>query len=290
MCRSAGDACNVCNPGAEETEQPAEAAGRDIPAAKEEMLTTSGMSAGAVAAATDEERRAARRADHQARLADVRAHHHARLAARKQRLPLLAARLWKLWRDVGGASRPAPTRVHLRATAAVEKQLEKAEVLLQLTGDCLAPSEAYLMKAEVHLRSAKEHLEAAEAELEPAEAPQVSTDVAVVGVLNEREPVRRPPKGKAWSLQKRAWCLPGEARGQPERHRRPQERGVDGRPDLLLKGKAAPRESCGQHATTWFRREGPKGHGLEPSEAVLVPTSGGRRPARTPPASTGTAV
>jgi hypothetical protein len=41
------------------------------------------------------------------------------------------ARLQELWQDVGGARRPAPTKVHLRATAAVDKQLEKAETLLR---------------------------------------------------------------------------------------------------------------------------------------------------------------
>jgi hypothetical protein len=81
----------------EEAAQPAEAVGRDVPAVREEKLTTSGMSAGAVADATDEERRAALRADHQARLAEVRARHHAQLAAMKQHLPSLAARLRKLW-------------------------------------------------------------------------------------------------------------------------------------------------------------------------------------------------
>jgi hypothetical protein len=85
------------------------------------------------------------------------------LAAIKQRLPSLVARLDELWQDVGGARRPAPTKVHLRATAAVEKHLEKAEVLLRLTEYCLVPTEVYLMKAEVHLRSAEAHLEATKA-------------------------------------------------------------------------------------------------------------------------------
>jgi hypothetical protein len=93
-----------------------------------------------------------------------------------------------------------------------EKQLEKAEVLLRLTKGCLVPSEAYLMEAEVHLRSAKELLEAVETRLAPKKAPPVSTEEAVVGTLDPGESVRGPQKGKAWSLQKWAWCLPGEAR------------------------------------------------------------------------------
>jgi hypothetical protein len=75
----------------------------------------------------------------------------------------------------------------------------------------------------------------------------MSTDEAVVGALDAGEPVRGPPKGKAWSLQKRAWCLPGEARGQPERHWRPQERGVDGRQGVqtgsTTDGKGSPQEA-----------------------------------------------
>jgi hypothetical protein len=116
----------------EETAQSAEAAetaapsqtGRDVPAAKEEKLTRSGLLAGAAPAATDEERRAARKAAHQAWLADVRAHCQAQLSAMKQCLPSFAARLWEMWQCVGGTRRPAPTKVHLATTAAVEKQLE----------------------------------------------------------------------------------------------------------------------------------------------------------------------
>jgi hypothetical protein len=145
------------------------------------------MSAGAAAAATDEEGRAARKAAYLALLADARARYHARLAAIKQRLPALAARLRELWQDVGGARGPVPTKVHLRATVTVEKQLEKAEVLLRLMEDCLVPTEKHLMQAEVHLRSAKEHLEAAEAQLAPEDAPLMSTVKAVAGALHAGE-------------------------------------------------------------------------------------------------------
>ncbi len=72
-------------------------ASRGAPAAGEEMLPTSGMSAGATAVATDEEKTAALKAAHQARLADVRGRHRTQLAAMKQRLPALEARLQELW-------------------------------------------------------------------------------------------------------------------------------------------------------------------------------------------------
>jgi hypothetical protein len=139
------------------------------------MLLTSGMSP----VATDEERRAALKAAHQARLAGVRARHHAQLAAMMQRLSSLEARLRELWQDVGGARRPAPTKVHLRATAAVDERLEKAETLLRFTEVYLESVEEYLMKAEVYLRSARECLEATKTQLAPAEAPPMSTVRAV---------------------------------------------------------------------------------------------------------------
>jgi hypothetical protein len=154
---------------------------RGVPAAGEEMLPTSRITAGAAAVATDEERRAARKAAYQAQLDDVKARHHAQLAAMKQRLPSLEARLQELWQDVGDARRPAPTKVHLRATAAVDKQSEKAETLLRFTERHLEPTEENLTEAEGYLRSAKVHLEAAEAQLAPAEAPTMSTVKAVAG-------------------------------------------------------------------------------------------------------------
>jgi hypothetical protein len=258
----------------EKVAQPAEAVqtatpsqmSRDVPAAKKEKPTTAGVSAGAAATATDEEGRTARKAAYLALLADMRARHHARLAAMKQRLPFLAARLRRLWQDVGYVRRPAPAKGHLRVTVTVEKQLEQAEALLRLTEDYLVPMEENLMQAEAHLRLAREHLEAAETQLAPAEAPSMSTVKTVAGVLHagepveghrgqggrrgvqagpaadgkggpqefvwmvhhDRVPVRGPPKGKVWSLQKRAWCPLGELRGCRRRHRRPQKRGVGG--------------------------------------------------------------
>jgi hypothetical protein len=223
----------------EETAQSAEAAetavpsqtGRDVPLGEEEKLMTSGMSAGAVAAPTDEERRAAWKANHQARLAGKRAIHEAQLDAMKQRLTSLEARLQELWQDLGGARRPAPTKVHLRATPAVEKQLEKAEMLLLFTERHLEPTEWSLTEAEGYLRSAKEHLEAAEAQLAPAGAPPMSIDNAVVGALHAGE--------------------------RAEGHwRKGGRRGVQAA--LLLTGKAAPRKSYGRRATTRFRWEGPQ--------------------------------
>ncbi len=121
----------------------------------------------------------------------------------KQRLSSLEARLQELWQDVGGARRPAPTKVHLRATAAVDERLEKAETLLRCMEGYLEPVEEYLMKAEVYLRSAGEHLEAAEAQLAPAEAPPTSTVKAVAGTPHS-----------------------GEAGGRRGHHQRPQERGA----------------------------------------------------------------
>jgi hypothetical protein len=258
----------------EKVAQPAEAAetakpsqmSRDIPAAKEEKPTTVRVSAGAAATETDEEGRAARKAAYLALLADTRARHHARLAAMKQRLRFLAARLRRLWQDVGSARRLAPAKGHLRVTATVEKQLEKAEVLLRLTKDYLVPTEEYLIQAEAHLRLAREHLEAAETQLAPAEAPSMSTVKTVAGVLHAGEPVeghrrqggrqgvqagpaadgkggpqevvrtmrhdqvpvRGPLKGKVLSLQKQAWCPPGELGERQRRHRHPQKRGVGG--------------------------------------------------------------
>ncbi|MFN9959154.1 MAG: hypothetical protein ACK55I_39180, partial [bacterium] len=78
---------------------------RDVPAAKKEERIVGGVSANAVATATDEERRAALKVAHLARLADEEASRHAQLTDMKQRLPSLAARLRKLWQDVGCARR-----------------------------------------------------------------------------------------------------------------------------------------------------------------------------------------
>ena len=67
-----------------------------MPAAKEEKLIVGGVSANAVATVTDEERRAALKAAHLARIADEKASRHAQLTDMKQRLPSLAARLRRL--------------------------------------------------------------------------------------------------------------------------------------------------------------------------------------------------
>jgi hypothetical protein len=167
---------------------------------QEEMLPTSGMSVGAAIGAIDEDRRAALKAAYQGRLADVRARHHAQLAAMKQRLLSLEVRLQELWHYVGGARRrPAPTKVHLRATAAVDKQVEKSKTLLRFVERHLVPTEGNLAEAEGYLRSAKAHLEAAEAQLAPAEAPSMSTVKAVAGAPHS-----------------------GEAGGRRGHHRRPQ--------------------------------------------------------------------
>jgi hypothetical protein len=125
--------------------------GQDVLVAKEEKLIVGGVSANAVATATDEERRAARKAVCLALIADKEDSHHARLAAMKQRLQSLTARLRRLWQDVGCTRKSASTKVHLRATAAVEEQLEKAEMLLQFTEKNLKPEEWHLMEAEVYL-------------------------------------------------------------------------------------------------------------------------------------------
>jgi hypothetical protein len=178
-------------------------AGRGAPAAGEEMLPTSGMSAGATAVATEEERRVSLKAAYQARLAGVRGRHNAQLAAMKRWLPSLEAQLQELWRDVGGARRSAPAKVHLRATAAVDKQLEKTETLLRSAEHHLVLTEGNLTEAEGYLRSAREHLEAAEAQLAPAEAPPMSTVKAVAGTPHS-----------------------GEAGGRRGHHQRPQERGA----------------------------------------------------------------
>jgi len=164
----------------EETTQSAEAAetatpsqtGRDEPAAKEEKLTTPGMLAGAVAAATDEERRASRKADHQARLAG-KSHPSGTIGCHEAASAV-----------IGSTAKEAVAR----RGRCPKKQLEKSEVLLRLSEDCLVPTEVYLMKAELHLRSAKEHLEAAEAQLAPIEASLLSTDKAIVGAPNTGEP------------------------------------------------------------------------------------------------------
>jgi hypothetical protein len=92
----------------------------------------------------------------------------------KQRLLLVTTRMLELWRCVRCARRPAPTEVHLAATGkvvAVEKQLEKAEVLLRLK-----EWQRVVVPTEVHLQFTKAHLEAAEAQLTPAETPLVSTE------------------------------------------------------------------------------------------------------------------
>jgi hypothetical protein len=150
----------------------------------EEMLPTSGMSAGATAVATDEERRAVLKA---AQLAGMRARHYAQLAAMKQQLPSLEAQLQEMWQDMRGARRSAPTKVHLRATAAVDEQLEKAETLLRSAERHLVPTEGSLTEAEGYHRSARAHLEAAEAQLTAAEAPPMSTVKAVAGALHSGE-------------------------------------------------------------------------------------------------------
>jgi len=70
-----------------------------------ERLATGGVSAEAAATMTDKERRAALKAAYLARIADVEARRHAQLTDMKRRLPSLAARLRKLWQDVGCAKR-----------------------------------------------------------------------------------------------------------------------------------------------------------------------------------------
>jgi hypothetical protein len=249
----------------EEVAQPAKVAetakpfqtGPDVPAAKEKKLTAPRMLAGAAAATTDEEGRVAWKAAYLALLADTRARHHARLAAMKQLLPSLAAWVRKLWQDVGGARRPVPTEVHLRPTATVGKQLEKAEVLLGLMEGCLVPTEKHLMEAEVHLRSAKEPLKAAEAQVVPEEAPQMSTVKAVVGAPQAGESAEGH-----WRQSGRRGVQTGSA--------------VD--------GKNGPQEVV---QTACHNRVSPQGQCLEPLEVSMVPARGTRRPAKTPPASAG---
>jgi hypothetical protein len=240
--------------------------GRDVPAAKEEKLVVGGVSANVVVTATDEERRAARKATYLAGIADAKARRQARLTDMKQRLPSLAARLRRLWQDVRCTRKSASTKVHLRASAAVEEQLEKAEMLLQFTEKNLKPLEWHLMEAEVYLKSAREHLEVIETRMAPARAPPRSPAKAVVGFLRAGEPVkehhgqggrrgaragptagggdeprgderavrqdqvptRGPPRGMVWSLRKRAWCPPGELGGRRGRHRRRHERDAGG--------------------------------------------------------------
>jgi hypothetical protein len=166
----------------------------------------------------------------------------------------------------GCTRRSAPTRVHLKATATVEKQLEKAETLLRLTEDNLEPVEERLMEAEVYLRAAREHLEVVETRMAPARAPPRSSVKTVVGFLRAGEPIeehhgqggrrgtragpaadregdhrgvegtvrqdqvsaRGPPRGMVWSLRKRAWCPPVELGGRRRRHQRQQEREAGG--------------------------------------------------------------
>ncbi len=245
----------------EEAAQAAEAAGtatpsqtgRDVPAEEEEKLTVGGVSASTAATTADEERRAARKVAYLTLVADAKARRRARLTDMKQRLPSLAAQLRKLWQDVGCARKSASTKVHLRATATVDDQLKKAEMLLRLMEANLEPVEEHLMKAEAYLRSARELLEVIEARMAPAEAPPGSPVKAVVGFLRAGEPIeehhgqggrqgaradptasrggdprgderavrqdrvptRRPPRGMVWSLRKRAWCPPGELGGRP---------------------------------------------------------------------------
>ena len=116
----------------------------------------------------------------------------------KQRLLSLEERLQELWQDVGGARRPAPTKVHLRATAAVDKQLEKekAKTLLQFVERHLVPTKGNLTEAEGYLRSAKAHLEATEAQLAAAKAPPMSDSQDCWGnpaLRGGQRPARTPP-------------------------------------------------------------------------------------------------
>ena len=264
----------------EEAAQAAEAAGtatpsqtgRGVPAAKEEKLIVGGASASTAATTADEERRAARKVAYLTLVADTEARRRARLTDMKQRLPSLAAQLQRLRQDVGCTERPAPTKVHLRATATVDDQLKKAEMLLRLMEANLEPEKGHLMEAEAYLRSARELLEVIETRMAPTEAPPRSPIKAVVGFLRAGEPVeghhrqddqqearvspavsgggdprgderaacrdqistRRPPRGMVWSLRKRAWCPPGEFGGRRGRRRRRHERDA---------GNAAPRKA-----------------------------------------------
>ncbi len=147
------------------------------------------MSASMAATTTDEERRASLKVAYLTLVADTEARHRTRLTDMKQRLPSLAARLQRLWQDVGCARKSSSTKVHLRASAAVEKQLRKAEMLLQFTEENLKPVEWHLMEAEVYLKSAREHPEVIETRMAPAEAPPRSPVKAVVGFLHAGEPI-----------------------------------------------------------------------------------------------------
>jgi hypothetical protein len=229
--------------------------GRDVPAAKEEKLIAGGVSANAVATVADEERRAARKVAHLARLADEKASRHAQLTGMKQRLPSLAARLRRLWQDVGRARMSSSTMVHLRASATVEEQLKKAEMLLQFTEENLKPVEWHLMEAEVYLKSARGHRDA-------NGACEGTTEVTSQGCCGI------PACGGADQGAPRAG-RPARSASQPycQRGRRPPGR------------RASSASGSGLDART------PKGHGLEPPEAGVVPTGGARRQARMPSAS-----
>ncbi len=208
-----------------------------------------GVSASTAATAADEEKRAVRKVAYLTLVADTEAHRRARLTDMKRRLSSLAAQLRRLRQDVGCTERPAPTKVHLRATATVDDQLKKAEMLLQLMEANLEPVEGHLMEAEAYLRLARELLEVIETRIAPAEAPPRSSVKAVVGFLHAGEPIeghhgqdsrrearvspaasgggdpqgderavrqdqvstRGPPGGMVWSLRKRAWCPPGSS-------------------------------------------------------------------------------
>ncbi len=171
---------------------------RDVSTAKEEKLIVGGVSANAVATATDEERRAARKAAYLTMVADTKAHCRAQLTDMNQPLPSLAARMRRLWQDVGCARKSASTKVLLRASATVDEQLEKAETLLQFTEKNLKPVEWRLMEAEVYLRSVREHLEVIETQMAPAKAPPRSPVKAVVGFLRAGEPIEEHHGQGGW--------------------------------------------------------------------------------------------
>ncbi len=121
--------------------------GQDVPTAKEEKLIVGGASASTTATTADEERRAVRKVAYLTLVADTEARRRARLTDMKQWLPSLAAQLRRLRQDVGCTERPAPTKVHLRATATVDEQLKKAKMLLRLMEANLEPVEGHLMEA-----------------------------------------------------------------------------------------------------------------------------------------------
>jgi hypothetical protein len=283
----------------EEAAQAAEAAGtttpsqtgRDVPAANEEKLIVGGVSAGTAATAADEERRAARKVADLTIVADTEACPRARLTDMKQRLPSLTAQLRRLRQDIGCTERSAPAKVHLRATATVDEQLKKAEMLLRLVETNLEPVEGHLMEAEAYLRSARELLEVIETRMAPAEAPPRSPVKAVVGFLRAGEPIeehhgqggrggaradptaggggdprgdervvrqgqvptRRPPRGMVWSLRKRAWCPPGELGGRRGRRRRQQERGAG---DALACGERGQDQDMDERQRRWRHGDG----------------------------------